>query len=50
MFGDLEGMPMLLPLNEAGPAADKSNAHVLDVLQQVCRLSCALSSSIPSLC
>ncbi len=34
MFGDLEGMPMLLPLHDVAPAPEKSSAHVLDVFRQ----------------
>jgi hypothetical protein len=34
MFGDLEGMPMLLPLDEATSALHTSSSHVLDIFQQ----------------
>jgi hypothetical protein len=35
MFGDLEGMPMLLPLDSASSTPDKSSARVLDIFRQV---------------
>jgi hypothetical protein len=34
MFGDLEGMPVLLPLDSVSPASNKSSAHVLDIFRQ----------------
>lgn len=34
LFGDLEGMPMLLPLDGVSPAPDQSSTHVLDIFQQ----------------
>ncbi len=34
MFGDLEGMPVLMPLDSVSPASNKSSAHVLDIFRQ----------------
>ncbi len=48
MFGDLEGMPMLLPLDGASAAADKTPANILDVFQQARHLGRELRLSMPS--
>jgi hypothetical protein len=34
VFGDLEGMPVLLPLDAFSPAPDASSSLVLDVFRQ----------------